>query len=564
MTKRSSKNKHINQKVYRNRKSKRTSNGRLDRALIPLLVPILSNPVIIFGCLALASLFFLWKLRRRENISNVVFFNILAGCLVYLALGFLAYFNGERAESERILSFIYLNFSQEQGFLAFLLAFGIIFFAPTILSLLIVSKRNYINRKAREQQEQQRIHTEQKKEIQRLQAESQKIKDQQEQQRVHADQDESLRLKAELKKVLVSTDREDYIIREIDYKKGNGREHEYRKKYVLRLFSLYQNQCAKCGRQDNGYEIDHFFISKNEGGNFSLHHKDGYFVNNAILLCRSCNSSKSDKPYNAFFSDEEILYLFTKNREMTLLLNQISSPEHLQLEIQGILPEEAKSAIMTDEDEDRDLTEFQDSSSEPKGRVLKEEEERQAGLAAERLKKEEGKPQQIRQQQAAQDDLSSEKGIDYIRLRDLLKAGKWSDAERETYEVMICAVDKKSGQWFTSEELLNFPCVDLRTVDELWVKYSQGQFGFSVQKEIYVECGAQIDGQYPGYEIWNEFCSRIGWHENGKEQNFNDLNAQYSSSPTGKFPCALPVRWGWGKGFPSLTQRLMKCSTSQF
>ena len=35
----------------------------------------------------------------------------------------------------------------------------------------------------------------------------------------------------------------------------------------------------------------------------------------------------------------------------------------------------------------------------------------------------------------------------------------------------------------------NFPCEDLRTIDQLWVKYSDGRFGFSVQKRIYQNLG---------------------------------------------------------------------------
>ncbi|NJL47990.1 MAG: TIR domain-containing protein [Leptolyngbyaceae cyanobacterium SM2_5_2] len=109
------------------------------------------------------------------------------------------------------------------------------------------------------------------------------------------------------------------------------------------------------------------------------------------------------------------------------------------------------------------------------------------------------------------DDLSSEKGIDYTHLRDLLKAGNWRDADRETHEVMIRTMGKKAGAWFNSDELLNFPSTDLCTIDRLWVKYSQGKFGFSVQKQIYVECGGKLSGMYPGDKVWNEFCDRVGW-----------------------------------------------------
>jgi hypothetical protein len=49
---------------------------------------------------------------------------------------------------------------------------------------------------------------------------------------------------------------------------------------------------------------------------------------------------------------------------------------------------------------------------------------------------------------------------------------------------------------FELKQLLNFPCTDLRTIDGLWVKYSNGHFGFSVQKEIYLSVGGKADGKY--------------------------------------------------------------------
>ncbi|MBD2243308.1 GUN4 domain-containing protein [Nostoc sp. FACHB-888] len=108
------------------------------------------------------------------------------------------------------------------------------------------------------------------------------------------------------------------------------------------------------------------------------------------------------------------------------------------------------------------------------------------------------------------DDLFSEKGIDYTRLRDLLAAKNWKEADQETYRLMIKAVGKEEGDYFTSNELLNFPCTDLRTIDRLWVKYSNGHFGFSVQKEIYLSVGGKADGKY-NEKAWEKFGDRVGW-----------------------------------------------------
>ena len=129
----------------------------------------------------------------------------------------------------------------------------------------------------------------------------------------------------------------------------------------------------------------------------------------------------------------------------------------------------------------------------------------------------------------------SECGIDHTRLRDLLEAGDWKAADRETYEVMIRAVGKEPGSYFTSDELLNFPCKDLLAIDRLWVKYSQGRFGFSVQKKIYVECGAKLDGKYPGDKIWQAFGDRVGWRVNGSWLSYTDVTFS-TSAPVDTYP----------------------------
>ncbi|MBD2199320.1 MULTISPECIES: caspase, EACC1-associated type [Calothrix] len=109
-----------------------------------------------------------------------------------------------------------------------------------------------------------------------------------------------------------------------------------------------------------------------------------------------------------------------------------------------------------------------------------------------------------------EDDLSSEKSIDYTKLRNLLAAGKWKDADYETYVLMVKALGKQNGHYFKTEELLNFPCTDLHTIDSLWVKYSNGLFGFSVQKEIYLSVGGQLNNQ-SNKETWDKFGDRVGW-----------------------------------------------------
>jgi GUN4-like/NACHT domain len=100
----------------------------------------------------------------------------------------------------------------------------------------------------------------------------------------------------------------------------------------------------------------------------------------------------------------------------------------------------------------------------------------------------------------------------YQALAGYLKAGDWEKADNETYRLMITTVGKEEGQYLDAEDLLNFPCEPLQTIDRLWVEHSAGKFGFSVQKEIYLSCGGIADGKYYG-EAYFKFLQAVGWIE---------------------------------------------------
>jgi len=135
------------------------------------------------------------------------------------------------------------------------------------------------------------------------------------------------------------------------------------------------------------------------------------------------------------------------------------------------------------------------------------------------------------------DDLSSEKGVNYTQLRDLLKAGNWKDADYETYLVMLKVVGRKKNDWIRDDELLNFPCTDLRTIDSLWIKYSNGLFGFSVQKKIYLEVGGKPDGKYYE-EAWKKFGVRVGWRVNTSWIIYTQVTFD-TIAPVGHLPCGF-------------------------
>jgi GUN4-like len=96
--------------------------------------------------------------------------------------------------------------------------------------------------------------------------------------------------------------------------------------------------------------------------------------------------------------------------------------------------------------------------------------------------------------------------IDYTKLRDLLATEAWAEANKETCKILRQLAGEKG--WY-----LNYiPCEDLRTIDQLWVKSSNGKFGFSVQKQIYQSLGGNCFKQQKNdKKIWEKFCDRIAW-----------------------------------------------------
>jgi hypothetical protein len=120
----------------------------------------------------------------------------------------------------------------------------------------------------------------------------------------------------------------------------------------------------------------------------------------------------------------------------------------------------------------------------------------------------------------------------YADLEKYLKNEEWKKADNETYRLMITTVGKEEGQYFTSDELLNFPCEELKTIDQLWVTYSKGKYGFSVQKEIYLNCGGMSDGRYHE-RAWRKFGDAVAWR---KSNSWKFEMIWDGSGPVGHLP----------------------------
>jgi len=131
-------------------------------------------------------------------------------------------------------------------------------------------------------------------------------------------------------------------------------------------------------------------------------------------------------------------------------------------------------------------------------------------------------PEQIASRLKPSNEVSlvSAKGVDYRKLRDLLKAKKWKEADEETRVKILKVANRESEGWLRVEDAENFSCQDLGTIDKLWVKYSNGKFGFSVQKQIYQGMGGSKEFNWDDYE---KLGDKVGWRKGGKWLNYSEL-----------------------------------------
>ena len=130
--------------------------------------------------------------------------------------------------------------------------------------------------------------------------------------------------------------------------------------------------------------------------------------------------------------------------------------------------------------------------------------------------------------------LNNKRGVDYTKLHDHLAAGEWKDADEETVHKMLEVANRQKQGYLDVEDIDNFPCEDLRTIDQLWVHYSNGRFGFSVQKNIYLGLGGTREYED---EIWKTFGYQVGWRKGKEWMKYSGLTFELRNTTLeGHFP----------------------------
>lgn len=141
--------------------------------------------------------------------------------------------------------------------------------------------------------------------------------------------------------------------------------------------------------------------------------------------------------------------------------------------------------------------------------------------------------------------------LNYVRLEASLTAAKWQEADQQTTEIIlkesnwgfstlkmwgIALASGKLTGWY--EPIKQYPCHDLKTLDDLWLKHSEGRFGLSVQQQIFERIATQSKDIF---ETYDAFRDEVGW----------DRPDFLSDAPRGRFPSHDWVtKTTYGKGEP--------------
>ena len=130
--------------------------------------------------------------------------------------------------------------------------------------------------------------------------------------------------------------------------------------------------------------------------------------------------------------------------------------------------------------------------------------------------------------------LRSERAIDYSALQQLLSVQDFLAADRLTLQKLCelagsAAVQRK---WLYFTEVENFTVTDLQTIDTLWSVYSEGKFGFSQQRQIWLRLGKN----------WEKLWSEIGWKTTSGWPRYPDEFTWNLSAPPGHLPLSNQLR----------------------
>jgi hypothetical protein len=130
--------------------------------------------------------------------------------------------------------------------------------------------------------------------------------------------------------------------------------------------------------------------------------------------------------------------------------------------------------------------------------------------------------------------LASSLDIDYTQLQQLLAQQDFEAADKLTTEKLceLAGADAIKRKWIYFTEVEQLPTVDLHTIDTLWQLHSEGKFGFSIQREMWLGMNKN----------WDKLWPKIGWKEGNNWTRYPGSFTWNLTAPRGHLPLSNQLR----------------------
>ena len=130
--------------------------------------------------------------------------------------------------------------------------------------------------------------------------------------------------------------------------------------------------------------------------------------------------------------------------------------------------------------------------------------------------------------------LESDRNLDYGLLQQLLAQQDWQTADSVTRQKLceLAGPGAIQRKWPYFTEVEQFPSTDLHTINSLWWIHSEGKFGFSVQRRLWLSLGQDFTKLWP----------KIGWKSGNDWTQFPGEFIWNLDAPTGHLPLLNQLR----------------------
>lgn len=130
--------------------------------------------------------------------------------------------------------------------------------------------------------------------------------------------------------------------------------------------------------------------------------------------------------------------------------------------------------------------------------------------------------------------LQSDRHIDYHPLQQSLAEQNFQEADSLTRQNLcqLAGEAAEARKWLYFTEVEQFPSLDLNTINSLWWLHSEGKFGFSVQRRLWLSLGQDFP------KLW----LKIDWKKDNNWTKYPDGFTWNLSAPAGHLPLLNQLR----------------------